>query len=153
LLGARDGRDEDVGRDRLSCREVFQFFLNPEETAPQMDPLGGGLVLMSPDGPLGPGTTFVFRQHAFGKTRETRTHLTAVELNQRIKFDAQIGPMRPACSLSFEPIAGSTRVTFRGDSNPPGGLRFLTPLMNRMGPKNWTQRFAQAKALLEAPDE
>jgi uncharacterized protein YndB with AHSA1/START domain len=133
--------------------KVFQFFLNPKENAPKMDPLGGGLVLMSPDGPPGPGTTFVFRQQIFGKTRETKTHLTAVEPNQRIKFDAEIGPMRPACSLSFEPLAGSTRVTFRGDSNPPGSLRFLTPLMNRMGQKNWTQRFAQAKAVLEAPDQ
>jgi Polyketide cyclase / dehydrase and lipid transport len=133
--------------------EVFHFFLNPKESAPRMDPLGGGLVLMSPDGPPGPGTTFVFRQQVFGKTRETKTHLTAVEPNRQIKFDAEIGPVRPACSLSFEPLASSTRVTFRGASNPPGGLRFLAPLMNRMGQKNWTQRFAQAKAVLEAPDE
>jgi Polyketide cyclase / dehydrase and lipid transport len=132
--------------------EVFQLFLNPQVSAPKMDPVGG-LVLMSPEGPPGPGTTFVFRQQVFGKTRETRTHLTAVEPNQRIEFDAEIGPMRPACSLSFEPVASGTRVTFGGDSNPPGALRFLTPLMNRMGQKNWTQRFAQAKAVLEAADE
>jgi Polyketide cyclase / dehydrase and lipid transport len=131
--------------------EVFHFFLNPQDSAPRMDPLGGGHVLMSPEGPPGPGTTFVFRQHVFGKTRETRTHLTAVEPNRQIDFDAEIGPMRPACSLTFEPHASRTRVTFRGASNPPGGLRFLTPLMNRMGQKNWTQRFAQAKAVLEGP--
>src|SRR5680860_820474 len=52
--------------------EVFHFFLNPKESAPRMDPLGGGLVLMSPDGPPEPGTTFVFRQQVFGKTRETK---------------------------------------------------------------------------------
>jgi hypothetical protein len=132
--------------------EIFQFFLNPKESAPKMDPHGGGFVLMSPDVPPGPGTTFVFRQRVLGKTRETKTHLTAVELNKRIDFDAEIGPMRPVCSLSFEPFGTGTRVMFRGDSNPAGGLRFLTPLMNRMGQKSWTKRLSQAKALLEAPD-
>jgi hypothetical protein len=131
---------------------VFQFFLNPKESAPKIDPHGGGLVLMSPDGPPGPGTTFIFRQQVLGKTRETKTHLTAVELNQRIEFDAVIGPMRPACSLTFEPIASGTRVTFRGDSNPPGVMRILTPLMNRMGQKNWAQRLAHAKTFLESDD-
>jgi uncharacterized protein YndB with AHSA1/START domain len=130
--------------------EVFQFLLNPKESAPKMDPDGGGLVLMTPDAPPGPDTTFVFRQQVFGRTTETKTHLTAVEPNDRIEFDAEIGPMRPRCSLAFERIGDGTQVTFRGDSNPPGALKVLTPLMDRMGEKNWTQRLARMKEVLES---
>lgn len=133
-----------------SVDDVFRFLLNPKESAPKMDPGGGGLVLMTPDGPPGPGTTFVFRQQVFGRTTETKTHLTAVEPNRMIEFDAEIGPMRPRCSLTFESVGDSTRVTFRGDSNPRGPLKLLTPLMNRMGQKNWAQRLAKVKQVMES---
>ena len=129
---------------------VFAFLLNPKESAPRIDPGGGGLVLMSPEGTPGPGTTFVFRQRVLGRTTETKTHLTAVELNRRIEFDAEIGPMRPRCSLTFESVAEGTLVTFRGDSNPPGPLKVFTPAMDRMGQKKWTQRLSRAKDVLES---
>lgn len=131
---------------------VSQFFLNPKDSAPKMDPRGGGLVLISPDGPPGPGTTFVFRQQVFGKTRETKSHLTAVEPSKRIAFTAEIGPLRPSCALTFEPLPSGTRVTFSGDSHPPGALKLATRLIDRMGQRNWTQRFARAKAVLESAD-
>ena len=130
--------------------EAFEFLLNPRDSAPRMDPAGGGLVLMTQDGPPGPGTTFVFRQRVMGRSAETKTHLTAVDPNRRIEFDAEIGPMRPRCSLMFEPVAEGTLVTFRGDSNPPRPLKIFTPLMDRMGQKNWTQRLARMKEVLES---
>jgi hypothetical protein len=105
---------------------------------------------MTPDGPPGPGTTFVFRQRVMGMTAETKTHLTAVEPNRRIEFDAEIGPMRPRCSLTFEPVAEGTLVTFRGDSNPPEPLKGFTSLRDRMGQKKWTQRLARMKEVLES---
>jgi hypothetical protein len=129
--------------------EVFAFLLNPKESAPRIDP-DGGLVLMSPEGTPGPGTTFVFRQRVLGRTAETTTHLTAVEPSRRIEFDAKIGPMRPRCSLTFESVAEGTLVTFRGDSNPPGPLKVFTPAMDRMGQKNWTQRLSRVKDVLES---
>lgn len=133
-------------------REVFAFLLNPKESAPLMDPGGGGLVLMTPERPPGPGTTFIFRQRVFGRVTETKTHLTAVDPDRRIEFDAEIGPMRPHCSLSFEDLGGRTNVTFSGNSNPPGPLKIFTPLMNRMGKRNWSERLSSAKRVLEAPE-
>lgn len=132
--------------------EVFAFLLNPKESAPRMDPGGGGLVLMSPEGLPGPGTTFTFRQKVFGRMTETKTRLTRVDPDRRIEFEAEIGPMRPHGTLSFENLGGQTSVTFRGESNPPGPLKIFTPLMNRMGQRNWRERLSSAKRALESPD-
>jgi uncharacterized protein YndB with AHSA1/START domain len=129
--------------------EVFRFFLSLDENAPKVDP-GGGSVVKSPEGPTGPGTTFRFRQQTAGKIRETTTRFTGVEPNQRIEFVAEIGPMRPRCDLTFEQADGGTRVTFRGDSNPVGPLRWLSPVFNRKGQQVWSERLARVKTVLEA---
>ena len=106
--------------------EVFGFFLALDENAPKTDPSAGSVV-KSPEGRAGPGTTFRFRQQTLGKVRETTTRFTTVQPNRRIEFEAEIGPMRPRCDLTFEQTDGGTRVTFRGDSNPVGPLKWLNP--------------------------
>jgi carbon monoxide dehydrogenase subunit G len=129
--------------------EVFRFFLDLEENAPKTDP-GVGSVVKTPAGPTGAGTTFRFRGQRLGKLRETTTTFTAVEPERKIEFDAEIGPMRPKCSLTFEQADSGTRVTFRGDSNPVGPLRPLTPLFDRKGQQVWSQRLTRIKTVLEA---
>ena len=128
--------------------EVFGFFLALDENAPKVDPSAGSVV-KSPEGPAGPGTTFRFRQQALGRVRETTTRFTGVEPNKKIEFEAEIRPMRPKASLTFEQADGGTRVTFRGDSNPVGPLKWLTPVMNRTGQQVWGQRLARVKTVLE----
>jgi len=129
--------------------EVFGFFLALDENAPRVDPSAGSVV-KSPEGPAGPGTTFRFRQHTLGKVRETTTRFTGVEPNRKLEFEAEIGPMRPKASLTFEQTDGGTRVTFQGDSNPPGLLKWLNPVLNRKGQQVWGQRLARVKTVLEA---
>ena len=129
--------------------EVFGFFLALDENAPRVDPSAGSVV-KSPEGPAGPGTTFRFRQHTLGKVRETTTRFTGVEPNRKLEFEAEIGPMRPQCDLTFEQTDGGTRVTFQGDSNPPGLLKWLNPVLNRKGQQVWGQRLARVKTVLEA---
>lgn len=129
--------------------EVFTFFLNLDESAPRTD-ASVEYVLKTPDGPSRQGTTFRLRQRNLGKTRETTTRFTAVENNRRIEFEAEIGPLRPKCDLTFEPAGGGTRVTFGGDSNPVGLLKPLSPIFNRKGQQVWGQRLARIKAILEA---
>lgn len=131
--------------------EVFGFFLALDENAPRIDPsMQVGSVIKTPDGPPGPGTTFRLHQHNFGRTRETVTRFTAVEPNQTIEFEAEIGPMRPKCDLTFEPSDGGTRVTFRGDSIPSGPLKWLSPLANRKGQQAWQERLGRIKTALES---
>lgn len=129
--------------------EVFNFFLNLEISAPKTDP-SVGTVIKTPDGPAGPGTTFRFRQQNLGKVRETTTRFTAIEPNRRIAFEAEIGPMRPQCDLTFEQTDAGTSVTFRGDSIPHGPLRLLSPLANIKGEQVWGQRLARIKTVLES---
>ena len=129
--------------------EVFDFFLDLEKSAPKTDP-SVGTVVKTPDGPAGPGTTFRFRQQNLGKVRETTTRFTAVEPNGRIGFEAEIGPMRPQCDLTFEQTDAGTRVTFRGDSVPHGPLKLLSPLANIKGQQVWGQRLARIKTVLES---
>jgi uncharacterized membrane protein len=129
--------------------EVFRFFLALDENAPKTDPSAGSVV-KTPEGPPGPGTTFRLRQKTLGKVRETTTRFTAVEPNRKIEFEAEIGPMRPKCDLTFEQTDGETRVTFRGDSNPVGPLKSLSSLFNRKGQQVWGERLARVKAVLEA---
>jgi hypothetical protein len=130
--------------------DVFEFFLHLDENAPKTDPTVGSVV-RTPDGPVGPGTTFRFRQQNLGRTMETVTRFTAITPNREIQFEAEIGPMRPRCSLTFEPTADGTRVIFRGDSNPPGLLKLLSPMLNRQGQQAWTRRLSRVKTVLEAP--
>src|SRR5829696_2654553 len=81
--------------------EVFGAFLALDETAPKIDPSIASII-KTPDGPVGPGTTFRFRQQNLGAMRQTTTRFTAVEPNKKIEFEAEIGPMRPKCALTFE---------------------------------------------------
>lgn len=129
--------------------EVFGFFVALDETAPKTDPSVDSVV-KTPDGPVGPGTTFRFRQQNLGKVRETTTRFIAIEPNRKIAFEAEIGPMRPKCDLTFEETDGGTRVTFRGDSNPLGPLKLLSPVFNRKGEQAWSQRLARIKTVLES---
>lgn len=131
--------------------DVFGFLLAIDESAPRIDPgVQAGSVIKTPDGPPGPGTAFRFRQQNLGKTRETVTRFIAVEPNRKIEFEAEIGPMRPRCDLTFEPTDGGTRVTFRGDSIPSGPLKWLSPLANRKGQQVWQERLGRIKAVLES---
>ena len=129
--------------------EVFGSVLALDEIAPKIDPSLES-VLKTPEGPPGPGTTFLLRQHNFGKMRETTTRFLAIETNRRIEFEAEVGPMRPKGDLTFEPMDRGTRITFRGDSNPIGLLWLLSPLLNRIGERVWSKRLAAIKAVLEA---
>ncbi len=148
-MGAAVAKMESTVTIARPVEQVFRFFLDLEENAPRTDP-GVESVVKTPAGPTGPGTTFRFRQQNLGKLRETTTTFTAVEPERKIEFDAEIGPMRPKCSLTFEPADSGTRVTFRGDSNPVGPLSLLAPLFDRKGRQVWSQRLTRIKTVLEA---
>src|SRR5215213_5457108 len=85
--------------------DVFGYFLDLDRRAPDTDPRVDS-VTKEPAGPTGPGTTFRFRQKAFGKVRETSTRFTAVEPNRRIAFEGKVGPRRPRGVFTFEETRG-----------------------------------------------
>lgn len=126
--------------------EVFRHFLSLDENPSDPDVES---VVKTPEGPTAAGTAFRFR-HKGG--RETMMRYTAVEPNQKIEFEGEVGPLRPKCVLTFEQAEGGTNLTIRGDSNPPGPLKLLSPVFNRVGQRIWDQRLGRTKAALEAED-
>ncbi len=131
---------------------VYGFLLDLERSIVSTDPTVLSVVKKT-EGPLGAGTVFVIRQPMMGKVREQTTRITAVEPNRRIDFEAAFGPVRPRLSLTFEPSAGGTRVTIRGDSRPVGPLKLVAFLMDRIGQRNWDRRLGLMKTTLEAHDD
>lgn len=128
---------------------VYRFFLDLERNIVATDPTVESVVKIT-DGPIGPGTTFRVRQPMFGKVREQTMRVTATEPDRRIDLEAAFGPVRPRVSLSFEPAAGGTNVTFEGDSRPVGPFRLVPFLMDGIGQRNWNRRLRLMKEVLEA---
>jgi len=132
--------------------EVFGFVLDLTNV-PSADPSVRSVQKTS-EGPIEAGTTFLMRQETppLGKVREATVRYTAVQTNRNIEFEAMVGPITPTASLTFEQADGATKVTFRGEPNPVGVLKIISPLINRQGQRMWDRRLAGLKSTLETPE-
>jgi len=132
--------------------EVFGFVVDLTNI-PSMDPSVESVEKTS-EGPIEAGTTFRMRQKTppLGKVREASVHYTAVETNKKIEFEAMVEPISPTASLTFEQANGGTRVTFRGEPNPVGPFKVLSPLISRQGQRMWDKRLAGLKSTLETAE-
>jgi hypothetical protein len=128
--------------------DVFGYFLALDENVPRTNP--DVEVVKTSSGERGVGTTFRSRGRTLGKVRDTTMRFTAVVPNREIRFEAEVGPMRPRGLFTFDRAEGGTRVTFRGDPNPVGLFKLATPAFVLIGRKVWRERLARAKSALEA---
>jgi uncharacterized protein YndB with AHSA1/START domain len=127
---------------------VYGFFTDLEHSIIRTDPTVESVVKTT-EGPLRAGTTFRLRQPVMGKVREQTMRVIAVDPNHKIEMEAAFGPVRPQFSLTFEPTARGTRVTFRGDSRPIGPFKLVPFIMDRIGQRNWDRRLRLMKEALE----
>src|SRR5215208_7926376 len=132
--------------------EVFGFVLDLTNI-PATDPSVKSVEKTS-EGPIAAGTTFLMRQEAppVGKVREATVRYTAVEPDRNIEFEAMVGPTAPTARLTFEQANGGTKVTFRGEPNPVGPLKIISPLISYQGQRMWDKRLVGLKSTLEAPE-
>ena len=130
------------------CAEVYNYFLNPDQYVAKGNPEVQSVV-RTPAGPTQPGTTFLFRHT--GRPHETRSTFTAVVPEREIRFNGEVGPLRPRCVFTFTPTSGGTVVTLQADPNPAGPLKIATWLITRKGRSLWAERLQRAKAMLESP--
>src|SRR5215212_1075189 len=151
------GRSERTTRESTviierPVEEVFGFVLDLTNI-PSTDPSVRS-VEKSSEGPIEAGTTFLMRQEAppVGKVREARVRYTAVEPNRNIEFEAMVGTITPTAKLSFEQANGGTKVTFRGEPNPVGPLKVISPLISYQGQRMWDKRLAGLKSTLETQE-
>jgi uncharacterized membrane protein len=132
--------------------EVFRFFLDLDRNARTTDP-NVESVTKTPEGPTGPGTTFLFRQRALGAMRETATTFVSIQPNRRIEIEARLGPLRPKGAIGFDQTNLGTTVTVRLNPNPIGPLKLLSPVFARIGERVWDKRLARLRDALERSSE
>jgi uncharacterized membrane protein len=142
------GKIESAVTIERPVEEVYRYFLDLDKNAPT-DPSVES-VAKEPAGPTAPGTTFRYRHRTRRGVRETTMRFTALEPNERIDFEAEVGPMRPRGTLMFEETVGRTRLTFQGEPNPVGPFKVLSPLFRRKGQQIWDERLARVKTAIEA---
>ena len=132
--------------------EVFGFVLDLTNI-PSTDPSVRSVQKTS-EGPIEAGTTFLMRQEAppVGKVREATVRYTAVEPDRAIEFEAMVGLITPTARLTFEQADGGTKVTFRGEPNPVGPLKIISPLISYQGQRMWDKRLAGLKSTLKTPE-
>jgi uncharacterized protein YndB with AHSA1/START domain len=129
--------------------EVFGYFMALDTNIPRTNP-DVEWVVKTPGEATGVGTTFRSRGKSLGKVRETTMRFTGVVPNEEIRFEAEVGPMRPTGQFAFDETEGGTRVTFRGDPNPVGFFKVATPILVLVGRRVWHERLVRAKTTLEA---
>lgn len=130
--------------------EVFTYVLDLQN-AKDFDP-DVESVRKIQEGPIRVGTEFEFYERVppFGRYGYARVSYTVIEPNRWIGFQASIGNLSPVGGLEFEKIERGTRVTFRGEANPSGFLKLLSPIVARKGKETWDKRLASLKAWLES---
>lgn len=131
---------------RRPTEEVYRWFLEMDQNAPRIDPETEAR--KEPHGETKAGTTFYLSRRG----RESPVAFTDLTHNQWIDFVTKIGPMRPTARLSFDEIDTGTRLRIRAQSNMPTVLKFLEPLANRMGKREWDKRLNRIRADLESTD-
>jgi uncharacterized membrane protein len=155
-LSGRVGKDISMDSTVLIKRpveEVFGFVADLTNV-PSMDPSVKSVQKTS-EGPIEAGTTFRVRQKTphLGKGREASVRYTAVKPNRKIDLKARVGPSSPTARLTFERAEGGTRVRVRGEPNPGGPLKVLSPLSTRQGQHMWDERLARLKRTMETPQK
>lgn len=132
------------------AEEVFSFVLDFEHSAPEMEPDIEAAQKIAEASP-GEGPTFRARgRDVFRRRRDFTMQFTRVEPNRRIDFQTRVGPLAPQGTWTFDEVEGGTRAAIRGDANPRGPAKILSPLIRRIGQRLWDRRLARMKAALEA---
>lgn len=95
------------------------------------------------------GTTFHLRDDIGRRVRKSTTRFTSINVNRKIDFDGEVGPLRPKGAYIFEPVEGGTKLTVHVDPNPIGPLKLASILAVRIGRRIWAKRLARIKTVLE----
>jgi uncharacterized protein YndB with AHSA1/START domain len=106
------------------------------------------------DGPIGVGTRFRATAQSGRREVEMLIEVTAYDRPRRLGSRTTMSSADVDGGLTFEPVNGATRMNWAWDLRPKGSLRFLAPLVTRLGrrqeqmiwtgPKDQLERFGSA---------
>lgn len=111
--------------------EVFDFVAD-ERNEPRYNPRMLRVEQASP-GPIGVGTVWRAETATTGRTAEMTIEVTAYDPPRLLASTTRLSSMDIQGALTFEPLAGGTRMRWSCDLEPRGALRLVTPLIARMG--------------------
>jgi uncharacterized membrane protein len=130
--------------------EVFDFVAD-ERNEPRYNPKMRVAEQIS-DGPIGVGTRFRAETVSMGRTVEMVIEFTDFERPRQIEETVHMSSMDLQGGMTFDPVAGGTRMRWSWDLEPHGGLRLMSPMITSMGRRSEQTIWAGLKRLLEAPE-
>ncbi len=127
--------------------EVFDFVAN-EENEPRYNP-HMRLAEKISEGATGPGTRFRTELRTMGRTMPMIVEFTAYERPGRLASVTRSSMMQTEGALTFDPVAGGTRMRWSWNVQPHGVLKFMGPLVASMGRRQELRIWTRLKRLLE----
>jgi uncharacterized protein YndB with AHSA1/START domain len=128
--------------------EVFDFVAN-EENEPRYNP-HMRLAEKISEGATGSATRFRTELRTMGRTMPMIVEFTAYERPRRLASVTRSSMMQTEGALTFDPVAGGTRMRWSWDLEPHGVLRFVGPIVAGMGRRQERRIWTSMKHLLEA---
>jgi uncharacterized protein YndB with AHSA1/START domain len=102
------------------------------------------------DGPVRVGTRIRGGGKVLGRPVGIVIEVTALEPGSRFAYRGEAGPLRTHNVVTFEGVAGGTKVTWTDGVELRGIFGLLEPLMGRMVRRGYEADLARLKAILEA---
>jgi len=127
--------------------EVFDFVAD-ERNEPRYNPRMR-TAEQTTAGPIGVGTRFRAVTVSMGRPVEMIIELTGYERPGRLASVTHMSSMNLAGALTFDPVAGGTRMRWSWELQPRGILRLLSPLVARIGRSQERRIWTCLKGLLE----
>ncbi len=101
-------------------------------------------------GPVGKGTQFRSAATSMGRTAEMLIECTGYDRPTLLASVTTMAQADISYTLTFEPVAGGTRMHWSGQVRPKGALRLLGPVITWMGIHQEQRIWASLKEHLEA---
>jgi ligand-binding SRPBCC domain-containing protein len=102
-----------------------------------------------PDAPVHQGTEIHEVRKLLGRKIESTVEVTEFEQDQLFGGRVLAGPVPWEFRYTFEPVGGSTRITFHMEGEPGGFFRLAEPLVVRTVEKQLENDFSTLKELIE----
>jgi uncharacterized protein YndB with AHSA1/START domain len=132
---------------RRPVGDVFAVIQDVDQTPLWMP--GMSEARITSDGPLGSGSTLIYRGTFLGRGYDSPAVCTGLTENQHFATRTSAGPFYLETDAVLEPAAEGTRVTTtcRGESR--GFFKLAEPLVVRLSKKLWETAMDNVRALLE----
>ena len=137
----------DITIDR-SLEDVFDFVAD-ESNEPKYNPRMSRASKLT-KGPIGAGTQFNSVMSGLGGPAEMTIEFTEFERPRLIVEKVHLATMDIEGRLLFNAIPGGTRMQWLWDLNPHGVMRFLGPLVRRLGDRQEREIWMGLKRYMEA---